>query len=87
MQLPAAYHFAARLPGLAVPIRISSMHDAQVFTRRWVIRDKDRDLKALLRKMDKANSSETTYLAIKDFKEALVARGLLEDTIVQVASD
>lgn len=86
MQLPADYHFEARLPGVAVPIRIASMHDAQVFTRRWVIRDKDRDLKALLRKMDKANSSEASYLAIRDFKAALVARGLLGDVVTQPTS-
>jgi hypothetical protein len=38
-------------------MRITSIYDAQVFTRRWVIRDKDRDLKALLRKLERANSA------------------------------
>ena len=81
MSLPSEHHFEAFLPGVAAPVRIGSLYDAQVFTRRWVIRDKDLALKALLRKMDAANSSDSGYAAIRDFKAALVARGLLADNI------
>ena len=54
---PFAQHFDARLPAVEAAVRITSIYDAQVFTRRWVIRDKDRDLKALLRKLERANSA------------------------------
>ncbi len=77
MALPYTQHFDAYLPNLADPVRIASFDDAKVFARRWVIRDKDRDLKALIRRMEKANSSETTETAIRDFKQALRTRGLL----------
>jgi hypothetical protein len=42
-------HFDAHLPAVEAAVRITSICDAQFFTCRWVIRDKDRDLKALLR--------------------------------------
>jgi hypothetical protein len=77
MTLPFAHHFDALLPGVPMPVRISSLHDAQVFTRRWVIRDKDLKLKALLRKLDRANSTAGTDAAIDEFRQALKSRGLL----------
>ncbi|MBI4274956.1 MAG: hypothetical protein HY659_09690 [Rhizobiales bacterium] len=77
MTLPFAHHFDACLPGVAAPVRIASLHDAQVFTRRWVIRDKDRALKALLRKIERANSTAGTDAAIDEFRQALKSRGLL----------
>jgi hypothetical protein len=49
MTLPFDRHFEAHLPLVATAVRITSLYDAQVFMRRWVIRDKDRNLKALLR--------------------------------------
>src|SRR6266496_1402303 len=49
--------FDACLPRLERPVRISSLHDARIFARRWVIRDKDPALKALVRRLDKARSS------------------------------
>ena len=76
MTLPFAQHFDACLPSVPGPIRITSLTDAQVFTRRWVIRDKDRDLKALLKRLERVNSSDKGYEAILDFKKALMARGL-----------
>ena len=76
MTLPFAEHFDACLPSLPGAIRITSLNDAQVFTRRWVIRDKDRDLKALLKRLERVNSSDKGYEAIRDFKQALMARGL-----------
>jgi hypothetical protein len=53
MALPFAQHFDACLPGIARPVRITSLYDAQVFARRWVIRDKDRDLRVLLRRLER----------------------------------
>lgn len=77
LTMPYTEHFDASLPAVAVPVRITSIYDAQVFTRRWVIRDKDRDLKTLLRKLEKANSGASIDQAMVDFKQALSARALL----------
>src|ERR1051326_1015853 len=38
---PGVYGFAAYLPRLVAPVRIGTYADAQVFVRRWTIRDKD----------------------------------------------
>lgn len=79
MTLPIVHHFNACLPGVAQPLRITSLYDAQVFARRWVIRDKDRALRTLLRRLERADSSARGYEAIADFKTALMARGLFPD--------
>jgi hypothetical protein len=71
--------FDARLPNLAWPVHIGSYFDAQVFVRRWAIRDKDPAIRVLLRRMEKANSSETVTSAIIELKRELAARGLLPD--------
>jgi hypothetical protein len=76
MTMPFAQHFDASLPGVARPVRITSLFDAQIFMRRWVIRDKDRSLRALLRRLERVNSSESAYASIAEFKQALMARGL-----------
>lgn len=76
MPLPFAQHFDACLPDVPQPVRITSFYDAQVFARRWVIRDKDPALRALLRRMERANSSTGAYEALAAFKTALMARGL-----------
>jgi hypothetical protein len=70
-------HFDARLPSVAAAIRITSIYDAQIFMRRWVIRDKDRNLKALLRRLERANSIALIDDAMRDFRQALSAHGLL----------
>ncbi len=77
MFLPQADYFDANLPSASQTVRIASFYDATVFMRRWVIRDKDPSLKALLRHMEKANSSATTDHAIRQLQEALASRGLL----------
>lgn len=69
--------FDANLPNLACPVRISSFFDAQVFVRRWAIRDKDPTVRILLRRMEKANSLETADSAIEELKRELARRGLL----------
>ena len=69
--------FDANLPNLSQPVRINSFHDAQVFVRRWAIRDKDRSIRVLLRRMERANSSETAGSAMQELKRELSARGLL----------
>ena len=77
MTLPFDRHFEAHLPLVATAVRITSLYDAQVFMRRWVIRDKDRNLKALLRRLERANSGARIAVAMDDFKQALAAHGLL----------
>ncbi len=77
MTLPFHRHFEAYLPLVATAVRITSLYDAQVFMRRWVIRDKDRNLKALLRTLERANSAAQIHVAMEDFKRALSAHALL----------
>jgi hypothetical protein len=79
MTIAFSRHFDARLPSVAAPVRITSIYDAQIFTRRWVIRDRDRDLKALLRKLERANCGALIDEAMSEFKQALMARALLPD--------
>jgi hypothetical protein len=77
MSVPAADYFDAGFPGASQVVRVASFHEAKVFARRWVIRDKDPALKALLRQIEKANSSATADIAIRDLKQALARRGML----------
>ena len=77
MTIPFTQHFDAHLPAVANPVRITSFYDAQVFTRRWVIRDKDPTLKVLLRKLEKANSAALIDEAMGTFKRELSQRALL----------
>ena len=77
MSLPQTNYFDANLPGAGETVRIASFYDAKVFVRRWVIRDKDPALKALLRVMERANSLATADSAIGELQQALSARGLL----------
>jgi len=77
MSLSLAEQFEANLPGLSKPIRIMTRHDAEVFTCRWTIRDRDPELKSLLREMQRANSSAAAASAILGLKRALASRGLL----------
>jgi hypothetical protein len=69
--------FDANLPNLGRAVQISSYFAAVVFVRRWAIRDKDLAIKALLRRMERANSSESAKRAISELKQELAARGLL----------
>jgi hypothetical protein len=77
MTLPFERHFDAHLPLVATAVRITSLYDAQVFMRRWVIRDKDRSLKVLLRTLERANSAVRIEAAMHEFKRALAAHVLL----------
>jgi hypothetical protein len=70
-------YFDAGFPGASQTVRIATLHDAKVFARRWVIRDKDPALKSLLRHMERANSTATADMAIEQLKQALGARGML----------
>ena len=69
--------FDAQLPRLEKSIRIGSLHDAQVFARRWVIRDKDPALKLLVRRLDQVRSSDDAASALHALQHALAARNLL----------
>lgn len=77
MTLPFDRHFEAHLPLVATAVRITSLYDAQVFMRRWVIRDKDRNLKALLRTLERANCGARIEVAMEEFKQTLAAHALL----------
>jgi hypothetical protein len=72
-----ARQFAAYLPSLAVPVRIITFSDAQVFVRRWSIRDKDPAVRELVRRMAKAHSADNMDRAMDDLKRELGARGML----------
>ncbi len=76
MPVPQSY-FDAGFPGATQTVRITNLHEAKVFARRWVIRDKDPALKALLRHIEKANSTATGDIAIQQLKQALTLRGML----------
>jgi hypothetical protein len=45
--------FDANLPDVAAPVRINSLYEAQVFVRRWMIRDKDPSIRLLCRKLQR----------------------------------
>ena len=77
MHAPPLDYFDAGFPGASLTVRIASLHDARVFARRWVIRDKDPALKSLLRHIEKANSTATADIAIEQLKQALACRGML----------
>jgi hypothetical protein len=77
LSAPPIGYFDASFPGATQVVRIASLHDAKVFARRWVIRDKEPALKALLRHMERANSSATADIAIGQLKLALARRGML----------
>ncbi len=81
MTIPFTQHFDALLPGVALPVRITSHYDAQIFTRRWVIRDKDPLLKVLLRRLEKANSTVLIDEAMSSFKRELAQRALLPEAV------
>ena len=69
--------FDAYLPRGVASIRVGGLHDAQVFVRRWTIRDKDPALKALGRRLDRVSSAESAASALGDLQNALASRGLL----------
>jgi hypothetical protein len=69
--------FEACLPQVPKSVRITCLNDAQVFARRWVIRDKDPALKVLVRRLERAHSAETSANALRELKNALETRGLL----------
>ena len=77
MNVPPVNYFDARFPGATQTVRIATLYDAKVFARRWVIRDKDPALKALLKHMERADSSATADIAIRQLKQTLERRGLL----------
>ena len=74
---PSAYDFVAYLPRLAAPVRIGTYADAQVFVRRWTIREKDRSVRELARRMERANSAENMDRAMSELRRELAARGML----------
>ena len=84
--VPGAYEFAAYLPRLAAPVQIRTYADAQVFVRRWAIRDKDPLVRDLARRMGRANSSEHINRAMRELRHELAARGMLSAPAVAPAA-
>ena len=80
MSLPETAYFDANLPGASQTVRIASLYDAKIFVCRWVIRDRDPELKALLRNVEKAKNFAITESAIRQLTQALASRGLLVTT-------
>jgi hypothetical protein len=78
--VPIEMMFEANLPNLSRPVRIRSFYEAQVFVRRWTIRDKDPLIRVLLRKLERAGSAVSANNAIRELKRELAARGLLPAT-------
>jgi hypothetical protein len=74
---PSEMVFDANLPNLSRPVHIRSFYEAQVFVRRWTIRDKDPLIRVLLRKLEKADSTISVNEAIRELKRELASRGLL----------
>jgi hypothetical protein len=54
----------------------SRFYEAQVFVRRWMIRDKEPSIRLLCRKQETANSA-VSVSAIQELKRESAARGLL----------
>jgi hypothetical protein len=77
MSPPQTDYLDANLPGASLSVRIASLHDARVFVSRWVIRDRDPALKALLRDMEKAKNFTMMESVIQQLTRALASRGLL----------
>src|SRR6516162_6932993 len=77
MSFPQTDYFDANLPGASQTVRIASLYDAKVFVCRWVIRDRDPALKALLRDLEKAKNFAMTESVIQQLTWALASRGLL----------
>jgi hypothetical protein len=75
--IPFARVFDANLPNLSRPVRIGSFYEAQVFVRRWAMRDQDPAIRSLLRRIEKVNSSESAERAIEELRQELAVRGLL----------
>jgi hypothetical protein len=69
--------FEAMLPRLSTPVRISSFHDALVFVSRWTIREKDLEVRDLLRRMQRANNLNEADILVGELKQRLATRGLL----------
>jgi len=80
MSLLETAYFDANLPGASQTVRIANLYDAKIFVCRWVIRDRDPELKALLRNVQKAKNFAMTESAIRQLTQALASRGLLVTT-------
>jgi hypothetical protein len=58
-------------------VRITGLYDAQVFARRWAIRDKDPELKALVRRLDRIGGGQSAASAVGELRKLFESRGLL----------
>jgi hypothetical protein len=87
MSLPQTDYFDANLPGASQTVRIASLYDAKIFVCRWVIRDRDPALKALLRDLEKAKNFAMTESVIQQLTRALAKSGTARNmnTIAKLA--
>jgi hypothetical protein len=77
--------FEAMLPRLNTPVRISTFHDALVFVSRWTIREKDLEIRGLLRRMQRANSWKEADILVRELKHKLAVKGLLPTQVARAA--
>jgi hypothetical protein len=75
--------FEAMLPRLDTPVRIGCFQDALVFVRRWTIREKDLEVRDLLRRMQRANDSRDIHSLVGELRQKLATRGLLRQNPVR----
>ena len=76
-----AREFEAMLPRLSTPVRISTFHDALVFVRRWTIREKDLEVRGLLRRMQRADNRKDADILVSELKRKLATKGLLPEQV------
>jgi hypothetical protein len=77
--------FEAMLPRLSTPVRISSFHDALVFVSRWTIREKDQEVRDLLRRMQRATDWKEADILLRELKQKLATKGLLPEQVARAA--
>jgi hypothetical protein len=74
--------FEALLPRLDTPVRIGCFQDALVFVRRWTIREKDLEVRDLLRRMQRASNWHDTLSLVGELRQKLATRGRLQQASV-----
>ena len=74
--------FEALLPRLTTPVRIGCFQDALIFVRRWTIREKDLEVRDLLRRMQRASTWHDTLSLVGELRQKLAIRGRLQQVSV-----
>ena len=76
---PVRPAFVAMLPRSANPVRITSLHRAGVYLRRWMIRDrnKDREIRKLHDRLRAVVSEQQMPIAMAELRAFVASRDLL----------